>query len=68
MGEGTGGVARLPSPPGRGVGGEGVQLLSVNQGCRSQLCPYALIGSVSPQHQVEFLFDVGFSGLNTQIK
>jgi len=24
-------VDRLPSPPGRGVGGEGVQLLSVNQ-------------------------------------
>ncbi len=31
MGEGTGGVDRLPSLPGRGVGGEGVQLLSVNQ-------------------------------------
>jgi hypothetical protein len=32
MGEGTVGVDRLPSPPERGVGGEGVQLLSVNQG------------------------------------
>ena len=32
MGEGTGGVDRLPSPPGRGVGGEGIQLLSINEG------------------------------------
>jgi hypothetical protein len=31
MGEGTGGVDRLPSPPERGVGDEGVQLLLVNQ-------------------------------------
>jgi hypothetical protein len=36
MGEGTGGVDRLPSPPGRGVGGEGVQLLSLNQVLVSQ--------------------------------
>ncbi len=31
MGEGTGGVDGLPSPLGRGVGGEGVQLLTVKQ-------------------------------------
>jgi hypothetical protein len=31
MGEGTGGVDRLPSPPERGVGDEGIQLLLVNQ-------------------------------------
>jgi len=31
MGEGTGRVDQLPSPSGRGVGGEGYRLLSVNQ-------------------------------------
>ncbi len=58
MGEGTGGVDRLPSPLGRGVGGEDVQLLSVNQpkisssGENSRHYPYLLRGKAieRPNH------------------
>ena len=58
MGEGTGGVDRLPSPLGRGVGGEGVQLLSVNQskisspGENSRRYPYLFRGKAieRPNH------------------
>ncbi|XGB40065.1 MAG: hypothetical protein LVT47_04725 [Cyanobacteria bacterium LVE1205-1] len=51
MGEGAGGVDRLPSPLGRGVGGEGVQLLSVNQG---QTCNIGILSWEPPMGNIDF--------------